>query len=84
MDMVGYVTTAQESLRSLKTTRLGALRPVGEFIDWQRISWPGTMSEYSRRAGYNVWVLIWGLYAEERSEGRGPKAEDRWLRMSYA
>ncbi|RSH77398.1 uncharacterized protein EHS24_003361 [Apiotrichum porosum] len=54
MDMVGYLNTAQESVRSLKETRLAALRPVGEFFDYQRVSKPRDTSEYMRRAGYNV------------------------------
>lgn len=56
MDMVGYLNTAQESVRSLKETRLAALRPVGEFFDYQRVSKPRDTSEYMRRAGYNVYV----------------------------
>jgi hypothetical protein len=56
MDMVGYLSTAQQHVASLKSTRLAALRPLGEFFDWQRVSRPADMSEYMKRAGYNVCV----------------------------
>lgn len=54
MDAVGYVATAQEHLRSLKNTRLAALRPPGEFFDWQRVSKPANSGEFMKRAGYNM------------------------------
>ncbi|EJT51233.1 ER to golgi family transport-related protein [Trichosporon asahii var. asahii CBS 2479] len=54
MDAVGYVATAQEHLRSLKNTRLAALRPPGEFFDWQRVSKPANSGEFMKRAGYNI------------------------------
>ncbi|TXT11087.1 hypothetical protein VHUM_01838 [Vanrija humicola] len=54
MDMVGYLNTAQEHVRSLKETRLGAFRPVGEFFDVTRISRPKDWSDYMKRASYNM------------------------------
>lgn len=54
MDMVGYLSTAQEQVRALKETRLAALRPLGEFFDWQRVSRPRDTGDYMKRAGYNV------------------------------
>lgn len=56
MDMVNYISSAQQHVQNLKNTRLAALRPLGEFFDWQRISRPADMSEYMKRAGYNMWV----------------------------
>ncbi|WOO79326.1 PRA1-like protein [Vanrija pseudolonga] len=69
MDMVGYLNTAQEHVRSLKETRLGAFRPVGEFFDVTRISRPKDWSDYMKRASYNIryfsanYVIIIALLA---------------------
>lgn len=52
MEAVGYVAAAH--LSSLKNTRLAALRPPGEFFDWQRVSKPANSGEFMKRAGYNM------------------------------
>lgn len=54
MDAIGYVNTAQEHLRSLRNTRLSALRPLGEFFDYRRVSKPANSGEFMKRAGYNM------------------------------
>ncbi|CAK9786053.1 unnamed protein product [Cutaneotrichosporon oleaginosum] len=54
MDMVGYLNTAQDTVRNLRETRLGQLRHPAEFFDYQRVSRPKDMGEYMKRAGYNI------------------------------
>lgn len=54
MDMVGYLNSAQDTVRNLRETRLGQLRHPSEFFDYQRFSRPKDMGEYMKRAGYNV------------------------------
>lgn len=58
MDMVGYLNSAQDTVRNLRDTRLGQLRHPAEFFDYQRVSRPKDMGEYMKRAGYNMCVWL--------------------------
>ncbi|KAL7422909.1 Prenylated Rab acceptor 1 [Cryptotrichosporon argae] len=54
MDALSYLNNAQDQLRTLKDTRLSALRHPAEFFDYQRVSRPKDAAEYMKRASYNV------------------------------
>jgi len=51
MDAVIRVT---ETLKSFRETRLSALRPPGEFFDYQRISRPADLNQATSRISYNT------------------------------
>ncbi|KAF8160798.1 prenylated rab acceptor PRA1 [Crassisporium funariophilum] len=43
-----------DTIKSLRETRLGGLRPPSEFFDWQRISRPADFNQATSRISYNT------------------------------
>ncbi|KAK4683770.1 PRA1 family protein 1, partial [Tremellales sp. Uapishka_1] len=54
MELVSNLNRLPDSLKSLRDTRLAALRHPAEFFDYQRVSRPADSAEFMKRAGYNI------------------------------
>jgi hypothetical protein len=54
MELVQNLNRLPDALKSIRETRLSALRPPAEFFDYQRISRPKDTQEFMKRAGYNM------------------------------